>query len=417
MSENQPRDLEAPIIERLEARFSEIAADMLERAQRVAGYATYADPAFVAAARAHCEDHLRAFLTVARERRLLQREELAFVEEQAELRARQGVPLDALLHVYRRGHEAIFDAIVENGGSTAHGLEGSLALTGRTLPHIDSIATLFTECYLETEHELRSGVEQARRDLVDQILRGTLDPDAAASKRATSIGIDLDAPFLVAVCAPTGGSPTVDIRSLARKLTGRDRSPTAVLVVIARDREVVALIRASCERGALRTRIEQAVAEGGQIAGGVSLPCAGLGELPRGYAEAQRMVNRTPAGRVSILDEFSTADYIAATADTSAARLINPTVRTALEADAEAGGVLLDTLVAYLDASQNAGNTARSLHVHTNTVHYRLSKLSRESELDTHRFHDLVELLTAARVLGLRPVGLKELPGRVGSGT
>lgn len=384
----------------MEKRFDEISEDMLQRSRSaVPDYAAYDDPEFRAAARAHCDDHLRAFLTVAHEQRLLTREELAFVTRQAAMRARQGVPLDALLHVYRMGHEAIFRAILEAGGADTEGMAGALALTGRTLSHVDLITTLFTESYLETQQELRAGAESARRTLIDQAIRGSLEPGEMSDDRARAVGIDPAAEFLVAVCAGNvdAAAGHERLQGVARRLTvGRS-------VAVVRDREVVALVQTQ-DRHAARGIVASALEwSGGELAAGLGLPCHGVAAIQRGYAEARAMVKHAPRGDVCCLGDLSVGDYLTLTADETARRLIDPPVAAGLTRDHDNGGTLIATLIAYVAADQNAAAAARALHLHANTMHYRLGKLASETGRDPHRFHDLVELLTAVAVLGLHP--------------
>lgn len=404
MSEPQPPDHEAPIIATMEQRFDLIVDDMLRRSQTVPIYQGFTDPAFVAAARAHCEDHMRAFLTVARERRLLDATELDFVVAQAAMRARQGVPLDALLHVYRMGHEAIFQGILACAGESRAGMAGALALTGRTLPHVDLITTMFTERYLETQHQVEADAANARRDLIDRALRGAIRP-AEAADRARELGIDPEGPFVVAVCAPSGTArPSAeDLRRVADRLGGRGgHLPGRAVVGVVRDREVIALFAAATPTDELRDIVERAIADpSARFTAGVSLPCDDICDVQRGYADAWSMLRRATPGTARCLAQLSPTRYLEITADETVGRLIDPAVNALFARDAAAGGQLIATLATFADTNLNAAATAQVLHLHPNSVRYRLTKVRRGSGLDPYRFHDLVELLAAARLLGL----------------
>jgi DNA-binding PucR family transcriptional regulator len=50
-------------------------------------------------------------------------------------------------------------------------------------------------------------------------------------------------------------------------------------------------------------------------------------------------------------------------------------------------------------ADLSVERAARALFVHPNTVRYRLRRLAKLTGLDVARFYDLVELLTAIRLL------------------
>jgi DNA-binding PucR family transcriptional regulator len=94
------------------------------------------------------------------------------------------------------------------------------------------------------------------------------------------------------------------------------------------------------------------------------------------------------------LEEVGLLDYLAAGADEG--------VRRVLPAGAErlaAAGTLVTTLRAYADCDLNVMRTAEQLVVHPNTVHYRLRRAAELSGRDPRRFNDLVELLTALRLV------------------
>ncbi|MFN8124361.1 MAG: helix-turn-helix domain-containing protein [Thermoleophilia bacterium] len=92
-------------------------------------------------------------------------------------------------------------------------------------------------------------------------------------------------------------------------------------------------------------------------------------------------------------------DHLADTADATAWRLAEPAVLDTLREDAAAGGILTATLRAFADADLSATGAAAALGVHANTVHHRLDRLRARTGRNPRRFHDLAELLTAARML------------------
>lgn len=146
---------------------------------------------------------------------------------------------------------------------------------------------------------------------------------------------------------------------------------------------------------------EQAVVDADQPHGvtlraGLSLPCTGLHEVPRGYAEAHRALAQVGGGGVVALSEVALFDYLVGAADATLQRLIAPELRRFL-----ADEVLVETVAAYLDADLNVQAAADRLTVHANTVHYRLRKVTELTGRSTRSFRDLLELLTAARATGM----------------
>ncbi len=59
--------------------------------------------------------------------------------------------------------------------------------------------------------------------------------------------------------------------------------------------------------------------------------------------------------------------------------------------------MLTATLSEYVASDLNARRAAVRLHIHVNTVHYRLGRIAERTGCDLHRFADLVEILIAAR--------------------
>lgn len=389
MEDAQRERVEAAAIAVLDARTHEIAEAMLALSRReVPSYAAHGEPGFVEAARAHCLDHVRAFLTVARERRPLTDDELGFVRAQAAMRARQGVPLDALLHVYRMGHRAIFEAIIDTAGRAHGGADAALRLTERTLAHVDVISTTFTEAYLATRHEIDAGADAARRALLERAIAGAAGPGDDGRSRA--LGFDPDVPYAVAACRPADAA---SVHALAGRF-GRDG------LAIAREGEVVAVVSLAGRTSAdVRDLVAGALGGGGGRAG-VSLPCTGLREMPRGYAEALAALRAAGRDGVASLLELTPARYLTGTADETALRLLDPRIRETLAEDAARGGALVATLLAFMDADLSAPAAAEALHVHPNTVYHRLGRLERATGRSARRFHDLVELLVAVRLLG-----------------
>ncbi|MFD0896349.1 CdaR family transcriptional regulator [Loigolactobacillus binensis] len=56
------------------------------------------------------------------------------------------------------------------------------------------------------------------------------------------------------------------------------------------------------------------------------------------------------------------------------------------------GQELLQTLNAFIEDNGNISITSESLHIHRNTLNYRLKKIKEELHLDPHNYHDLFHL-------------------------
>lgn len=65
-------------------------------------------------------------------------------------------------------------------------------------------------------------------------------------------------------------------------------------------------------------------------------------------------------------------------------------------------GVLERTLEAYLDENLDFGRTSERLHIHRNTLRYRLDKIGAALDVDLGRSDDLLRLVAALRLKGFR---------------
>ncbi|MDH6134055.1 hypothetical protein P3T37_003454 [Kitasatospora sp. MAA4] len=72
-------------------------------------------------------------------------------------------------------------------------------------------------------------------------------------------------------------------------------------------------------------------------------------------------------------------------------RLLEPLA----EHDRSSGGALLATLVTFLDHDCSWARTAESLHVHVNTVHYRIRRIEELTDRDLGRLDDRLDLRAA----------------------
>jgi DNA-binding PucR family transcriptional regulator len=69
-----------------------------------------------------------------------------------------------------------------------------------------------------------------------------------------------------------------------------------------------------------------------------------------------------------------------------------------VQQDLAEGGVLSQTLLAYVAADLNAKAASERLHVHVNTTHYRLGKIAERTGRDLRSISDVLDLLIAIRL-------------------
>jgi DNA-binding PucR family transcriptional regulator len=136
------------------------------------------------------------------------------------------------------------------------------------------------------------------------------------------------------------------------------------------------------------------------LAVGVSTLHTGSASVPAGYHEACLAVEQLRGrGGVLALGRLGVADYLILRAgDRTAWRLVPRAVRSFVADDARQGGVLSDTLLAYVGSSLSVKVAAERLFVHPNTAHYRLSKIEERTGCSIRSLPDVLLLWIAVRL-------------------
>jgi DNA-binding PucR family transcriptional regulator len=244
----------------------------------------------------------------------------------------------------------------------------------------------------------------ARR--VQQIL-GLADPEITAPAEVAAIAGELGlAPHGNAALigwdtadAGTRHARLAEVLALSASAFRRDAQVVShgsriyvLLPETATTRSVTSWVRGTI--GALRTEL------GVELRAAIAAPVAGLAEVAAARAEVDRVLDsaeRHPIsiGQVTSLAEVRTTvllDEVVTLVGTDE-RLVDPRIRDLRVRDP----VLAETLRTYLDSFGDIGAAARSLHVHPNTVRYRVRRI--EKLLSTSLADPEVRLLFS---LGLR---------------
>ncbi len=286
------------------------------------------------------------------------------------------------------------------GRSALYELSGALAALGDAL--VDAVIES------SVRREADEGT-RGRSQLLNTLLFGRYALSDQVRARALGAGIDPAVRLLVIVAAAEGtrhgDSPEPAERLLADGLTATLRKHTRTPFVVRRDREVVAIVPSPASPADVRTDVEDLVKVlGGRRAIrtniGISGPCAGLIEVPIGYDEASRMLRLAAArGGVASAGEISLLEYLVLQAGSNARRIVPAEARALVREDVRWEGALLETLTAYLDNDLSVERTAAALAIHSNTVYYRLGRITRLTGVPARKVWALVDLLAGVQVL------------------
>jgi sugar diacid utilization regulator len=395
------------LFEELERRADEVAVRSRDAiVGGVPAYAPIRDPAFAESIYRHSTEHVLTVARVMREQRMPTDEELDFVRRQA-VRRVGTVPLEMLLHSYRIGHRVMWEWLLAEAGDEPGAAEMVRTLVSRTIEYTDVISVAATEAYIREQQRRDTDRDRARRDLLDDLLAGRFLDGGDARVRATALGLEVSGEFVVAVAVPADGQPSPPrlLHLVAEAVGEHGTVQNQAAFVVVRHDEVVALVPLHNRTlHGVRVQLSAALADlpgpASSMVAGISAPCSGLADFPRGYEEAHHALRLSRADTpVVILGDVSLLDYLVAHADATAARVVAPRVQRLLDDDQRHDGVLVDTLAAYVDADLNVVRAAQRLGVHPNTVHYRLGRIGQLAGINPRRVADLVDVLTSVRVL------------------
>jgi sugar diacid utilization regulator len=312
--------------------------------------------------------------------------------------ARQGIPLRALLDLYLSSawrmwrHLPSVQAAATDPARVV--VAGEIMLQG-----LDGIVATLAEGFQLAQRALVRAQVSARREFIDDLLSGAADV-MSLLRRAGGFGIDLSAPYAVAVIRAEArfndDSPIA--ATLERTVQGRKGDAQALvasqdgrLVVIfqAPDRAAIAEVMAQVSdvlgpQPDESERVELRRASVGAWQVGVGRAGVGADGVLASYREARDtlamasrlgLTNPIVHGRDLLVYQVLLRDRPALV------DLVDSTLSPLLTAR---GGAqpLLDTLAAYFDSGANSAQTARDLHLSVRAVTYRLERVLELTGLD-----------------------------------
>lgn len=351
------------------------------------------------------ENALRLFVETLRSRTFPGDDALSVLRESAARRAEEGIPVASVLAAYHLGVEVVWDHVTRDIGPAD--LADLMAVNRLVLGYLRLVSAAVSAGYVE-ERQIMLGDEHASRHAVlSALLAGE-----AVEEVAGRAGFRLPPAYQV-LSAAIGPHPDelaagVDAGVAARRKLRRLRAELArrvhepVLVALS---EVggIALLPVAVEVEALTPAHTQELAATVRALGRAAradLTVAAVAAAPSGVAAAASLAGEVldvvqrsgrPPGLYQLEDvlvEFHLSRRSAATPRFAA--LLAPLAERP---------ELLDTVTCFLRTGQNRRRTATELHLHPNTVDYRLRRVAALTGLDPTRPRDtvLIELALAAR--------------------
>jgi hypothetical protein len=328
----------------------------------------------------------------------VRREDLGFLRELAARRVHQGVSLDVFIHAYRVALLAYWDACVAEASRLEISQAASFKLASTAIRAIDTITTQAAEAYLREETRLRTQSGRASRDLLERLIHG--QPTDPGRRHPAAPGLDPTGQLLTFIGRVEQTTLAVgDALQLARdKLEESMSLGTARPLAAIRHGELVLITAGTSPRtkvASLRAARQRTIDEHNiDVRYGVSVPSQGFASVQQAYREAALSLSYTSASRPIVsLEDLSSLEcaLIGATATTKAIIASKGNNLRALSQEDLAAAV--ETIRAFSDANLNVAKAAEQMHVHPNTVRYRLEHIATRAGHDPRTFKGLVELL------------------------
>jgi PucR family transcriptional regulator, purine catabolism regulatory protein len=222
--------------------------------------------------------------------------------------------------------------------------------------HIATVAAL----QLSMQAHEREMIRREGAETLAEMLRGGLDTDVMAQRLAVH-GFRADARLILAIVRPK--DPAADADTVVDTLA-QGRFPQLVL---RQEQELYVLLT---DEQAARA----ALAASDTVAG-ISLPFRAGASLRVARREAQWAITRAvESGRnVVSYSEDRTGRWLAAESE-DLQPLVDDVLRAVIDYDDSHGGDLLPTIRTWLEHDRQTGKAAQALHIHPNTLLYRVRR-------------------------------------------
>ena len=334
--------------------------------------------------------------------------ELAFAERHAERRAQQRFPLEALLRAYRCSHRLIAPWIRDAARSLAPAETSDAATDDFALEYTDTVGHIATAAYVGQTRRLAEAEGDRRTELLNVLLSGYDESDRRTSQLLRRAGYLEQRQSFCVVAARS-----VDPREMENP--ARAQRMIDSLAGVLRDTPVRALF-------GIRDGLVVGVVSGARRTSGWTVPQSRLADriLARfeqiGPAALIGMSNDAPSTthvrraqeearlaldfasvtrRVVQFAQIPFREMILRVAESDIHGALPSWLDALRAADGKAKGKLSATLRAYADSNMNALKAGASLGVHTNTIYARMRTITKATDKDPLRYHDLTELLLA----------------------
>lgn len=345
---------------------------------------------------------------------LLNLEEMSATWEGAARRMHQGITLEAFLHAIRIWGQIVWNAILDSAREDRpEEREAALTLAGRVMHHVDLFSAAAASAFLQQARSegALSERERGRGELIDALLAGH-GSSRLVLNQAEMLQIPLASAYAAILIRPVHARTTDDPerQSLSMRAALCQALERVSEALVPADGELLAALRGP-ELHALypvseRDDYTRARQQCHKIAGSLAKLGLriGLGSChpdPTGVVfslnEAREAIvfaeQAGDAAQAACFDDILVEFLVGAHPVSS--RCLESILSPLRTYDAARNSNLVETMGAYFDAAFSLTEAARSIHVHPNTMVYRLRRIHELTGRDPHDPEDLLVLVLA----------------------
>ena len=347
-------------------------------------------------------ENIRLYLRTVQKGRPPTAAELTGIRASAARRAEEGVPLADVLAAYHVGARLSWLEMVDV--SAPGDDEALLAACVSLLRYMQEVTSAVSSVYLEVQQAIHGEERVARQQLTSALMSGQptglLVERAGARVAPSYVVLEVALPVPAAGPQADAGSGVAERRRIRLVQAELDAFAGTTVLSVLDGQGGTALLPATPERldavdGAvpdLVSRLQEAAAGPVHAA---STPAETLDAIPAGLRLAGEVLDLArrlgrPPGLYRLGDLL--VEYQLTRPGPARDELARRLDHIADQPQ------LLDTLRAYLDHERRRGRAAEVLHVHANTVDYRLGRIAALTGLDPARSADSQVLLAALTV-------------------
>lgn len=395
------------IIDQVEARTEALGHRLLDRyREEIFDYRDLKDGAQANDVVATATHNLEILIAACRTDEPIDEDGLHYFRRSGARRAGQGVSVESLLRAYRLWGQVVWEEVLATiSADQPHELEAALSIAGKIMAHVDAVSVVVTQGYLDELAGVWSDREVVRRDLLEALISGRVA--GRPIRNANLLGLDPRASYAVIL-----------VRSAHQHLLGRERARDALevtrssldagdlaVLVGLREDEIVAIFPV-----ATRSEADQPLLQATALAERLESFVVGVGRCNHGlegiassYHEAKEaaeiayVTGALPP--VAAFDQVLLAHILRTSPQ--AESLLEDTLSLIQAYDEARNANLVGTLAAYFGAGFHLTRAANSLHVHPNTVTYRLHRIHALTGRDPANPDDLLLLVLGLKLLEL----------------